>query len=175
MKNKIHKCNVPDNSQIYNALNGAYFHDSYQFSTIYTQRTALQIWIAHATKSPSWVNHLMTARNKIVSLLGLKDLGGLADQLDEKSADQYQVGDRIGIFTLLYLSDNEIILGDSDKHLDVKLSIHKPVEHSDVITISTLVHVHNLLGKVYMLFVKPMHQLIVPATIKNAEFSSSSD
>ena len=111
----------------------------------------------------------MTTRNKVVSLLGLKDLGKLAEKINEKSADEYQVGDRIGIFTLLFISDNEVILADSDKHLDVKLSVHKADNSSDVVTISTVVHVHNLLGKAYMLFVEPMHKLIVPATIKKAE------
>jgi hypothetical protein len=42
-------------------------------------------------------------------------------ETDKKLSD-YKVGDDVGIFTLLSVSQNEIILGDRDKHLDVKVS-----------------------------------------------------
>jgi len=177
MINRIDKTDVPDESQISKALINAYYQDAHQFSTTYKERTALQVWLAHASSTPAWINFLMAVRNKVVSLLGLKDLGNFADKLNEKSAEDYRVGDRIGIFTLLFLSENEVILGDSDKHLDVKISIYKEGKadkNSNLVTISTLVHVHNLLGKVYMLFVTPIHKVIVPATIRRAEFSVTS-
>ena len=169
MKKQITLCDVPTNSQLSTVLKDAYFYDAHQFSTRFSNKSALEIWLAHANATPAWINALMTTRNKVASLLGLKDLGKLADKINEKSADTYQVGDRVGIFTLLFLSDNEVILADSDKHLDVKLSVYKAGNHSDDVTISTVVHVHNFLGKAYMLFVEPMHKLIVPATIKKAE------
>ncbi|HEY8706862.1 MAG TPA: DUF2867 domain-containing protein [Burkholderiaceae bacterium] len=34
--------------------------------------------------------------------------------------------------------------------------------------VSTVVHIHNLLGRVYMLFVAPVHRLIVPAVLGRA-------
>ena len=111
----------------------------------------------------------MACRNNIVATLGLKHLRHLGGFDVKKPVNEYQVGDRVGIFTLLFLSDDEIILGDSDKHLDVKVSVHKGNNESGLVSISTVVHVHNFLGKLYMLFVKPMHQLIVPSSIKRAE------
>jgi len=177
MNNQIDKTDVPKDSQISQALVNVYYQDAHRFSTTYKERTALQVWLAHATSTPAWINFLMAVRNRVVSLLGLKDLGSFADKLNEKSVEEYRVGDRIGIFTLLFLSENEVILGDSDKHLDVKISIYKEGkagENSNLVTISTLVHVHNLLGKVYMLFVTPIHRVIVPATIRRAEFSVNS-
>ena len=48
------------------------------------------------------------------------------------------------------------------------LSIHRKdgVEaHSTVITVTTVVHVKNALGRLYMLPVKPMHRLIAPAVL----------
>lgn len=174
MNNQIDKTDVPEDSQISKALVNVYYQDAHRFSTTYKERSALQIWLAHATSTPAWMNFLMAVRNKVVSLLGLKDLGNFADKLNEKSAEEYRVGDRIGIFTLLFFSENEVILGDSDKHLDVKISVYKTGGNSDLVTISTLVHVHNLLGKVYMLFVAPIHRVIVPATIRRAEFSVTS-
>lgn len=170
MTYQIRKCDVPKGSKISETLNGSYYFDAYCFPNMHGDRTALQVWLDQVSSAPDWVNLLMSMRNNIVSVLGLKNLGSLGDIDSKKPLNNYRVGDRVGIFKLLSLSDNEIILGDSDKHLDVKLSVFRESTNSELITISTVVHVHNLLGRVYMLVVTPMHKLIVPSTIKRAEF-----
>ena len=169
----VKKVCVPINSEVFKTLSGSYYSDSYSFCSSKPGRVALQIWIDHASKIPSWVNFLMAGRNKIVSVFGLNNIGHLGDLDANKLLSEYQVGDRVGIFTLLFLSDNEIILGDSDKHLDVNVSVHTEVGKPHEVSISTVVHVHNFLGKLYMLFVKPMHKLIVPSSIKRAEGSDA--
>ncbi|MGY8872451.1 MAG: DUF2867 domain-containing protein [Pseudomonadales bacterium] len=165
----VEKSPIPKASTISKELSDSYFFDSYSFHTKQHTRKALQIWLDHASKTPRWVNFLMACRNKIVSSMGLKNIGHLGDFDIKKPIDEYRVGDSVGIFTLLFLSDNEIILSDSDKHLDVKVSVYKESSESRVISISTVVHVHNSLGKLYMVFVKPMHKLIVPSSIIRAE------
>ena len=154
----VKKICVPINSEIFKTLNGSYYSDSYSFCSRKENRVALQVWLDHASQIPAWVNFLMASRNKIVSMFGLKNIGHLGDLDVNKSIYEYQVGDRVGIFTLLYLSDSEIILGDSDKHLDVKLSVYTQREKTHLVSISTVVHVHNFLGKLYMLFVEPMYR-----------------
>ena len=111
----------------------------------------------------------MAVRNRVASVIGLRNLGQLASLDIEKRADDYQVGDRIGIFTLLSISEKEVILGDSDRHLDVKVSVYRQTKEARQIFISTVVHVHNVMGKVYMLVITPLHKLIVPSTINRAE------
>ena len=165
----VERSDLPLKSEIVKELPGSYFFDSYSFHSKQRTRKALHIWLDHASNTPAWVNFLMACRNNIVATLGLKHLGHLGGFDVKKPVNEYQVGDRVGIFTLLFLSDDEIILGDSDKHLDVKVSVHKGNNESGLVSISTVVHVHNFLGKLYMLFVKPMHQLIVPSSIKRAE------
>ncbi|HEY0587344.1 MAG TPA: DUF2867 domain-containing protein, partial [Pseudoduganella sp.] len=81
-----------------------------------------------------------------------------------KPASEYRVGDRAGIFSLLYLSEDEVLLGDSDKHLDVVLSVCKLPQ--GVVSVSTIVHVHNWLGRLYMLPVTPLHKIIVKTMLK---------
>jgi hypothetical protein len=51
--------------------------------------------------------------------------------LTERTASAYKPGDRIGIFTLFEATDDEVLLGDRDKHLDVVLSVHKRLLASD--------------------------------------------
>jgi len=165
----LEKSDIPTASVIYKALADCYFSDCYAFHTEQKARKSLQIWLDHVSKTPAWVNFLMACRNNIVSTMGLKNLGHLGAVDVNKSIDDYKVGDRVGIFTLHFLSENEIILVDSDKHLTVKVSVYKACNEADAIAISTVVHVHNFLGKLYMLLVKPMHQLIVPSSIRNAE------
>ena len=169
----IKKVSVPINSEVFKSLNGSYYSDSYSFCSSKEGRVALQVWLDHATQIPAWVNFLMASRNKIVLIFGLKNIGHLGDLEANKSINDYQVGDKVGIFTLLYLSDSEVILGDADKHLDVKVSVCIQRDKTHLVSISTVVHVHNFLGKLYMLFVKPMHKLIVPASIKRAEGSDA--
>jgi hypothetical protein len=169
----VKKVSVPINSEVFKTLNDSYYSDSYYFCSRKEYRVALQVWLDHVAKIPAWVNFLMASRNKIGSMFGLKDIGHLGDLDANKLINEYQVGDRVGIFTLLFLSDSEIILGDSDKHLDVKVSVYTQVDKGHLVSISTVVHVHNFLGKLYMLFVEPMHKLIVPSSIKRAEGSDA--
>ena len=171
----VKKAVIPTLSEIHKSVNKAHYSDCYHFYSDKKNRNALQIWLDQASRIPAWVNFLMDTRNTIVSLFGLKNLGRI-DTLDNtKSAEQYQVGDQVGIFTLLFISENEIILGDVDKHLTVKVSIHidnnnnEDETEGELISFSTVVHVHNLLGKVYMLFVAPIHKIIVPHSIIQAE------
>jgi hypothetical protein len=157
---------VPRSSDIGSQLQGADFFDCYEMPLEHAGSSALEIYIDAISKTPIWINFLMATRNRVVSLFGLKNLGHLGARRKTKPSSEYRVGDRIGIFTLLSLSYNEIILGDTDKHLDVKVSLCKLVlgKHESV-AVTTVVHIHNLLGRAYMLFVVPFHKLIVPAVL----------
>ncbi len=101
-------------------------------------------------------------------MVGLKNLGAF-DQIDmSKSEKDYKAGDRVGIFTLISNTFDEVLLGDKDKHLDVTLSVHRAVEDNAgvvVVTFTTVVHVHNLPGRLYMLVVAPMHRMIAPSVL----------
>lgn len=113
----------------------------------------------------------MALRNRVVQLFGLKNLGALGAFDPSKPESAYLPGDRVGIFTLIANSDNEVLLGDSDKHLDVILSVFKSSTASNgtqLLAITTVVHVHNLLGRIYMLPVTPLHKLIAPAVLSRA-------
>ncbi len=104
-------------------------------------------------------------RNKITSKIGLKDLGRFKQIDSNKKENEYVAGDRIGIFTLLQRTENELVIGDDDKHLNVTLSIYKN-EKTQVLTITTVVHIKNWLGRLYILPVIPAHRKIVPATLQ---------
>lgn len=158
---------IPQHTEIAQHLGGADFHDCYQIDIAPTSESALALYLKVVAATPRWVNTMMTLRNRIVRLVGLKNLGALGDTDGAKPASAYHVGDRVGIFSIVYLSQQEVILGDSDKHLKVEVSVCKL---PGKVAVSTVVHTRNALGRIYMLFVAPAHRRIVPATLRNARF-----
>ena len=154
----------PPGSQASQRLPGAYFHDCYRIAAPDADASALALYLHVVRHTPRWVNWLMALRNRAVGLFGLKNLGHLGALGVAKQAAEYRVGDRIGIFSLLYLSPEEVLLGDSDKHLDVVLSICKAPQGA--VSVTTVVHVHNWLGRLYMLPVAPLHKIIVRTMLK---------
>lgn len=159
---------MPSGSAIKGRLSGAYFYDCYVISIPGTTRTALGHFLIALASTPPWVTLLMASRNKIVRLFGVKDLGGFGPLNRSKPASAYVPGDRVGVFTLISNSPDDALLGDCDKHLDVVLSVYKHPVGQDgdrLVSVTTVVHVHNLLGRIYMLPVTPLHRLIAPAML----------
>ena len=73
------------------------------------------------------------------------------------------------MFTLFENTPDEALLGDHDRHLSVTLSVHRTPANADgavQVTVTTVVQVHNRLGRAYMLLVEPMHKLIAPTVLK---------
>lgn len=164
MQAKILPAPIPADSEIQRRLPGADFHDCYTLPLSDT-RSPLELYLHMLPRIPRWVNLMMSLRNAIVARLGLKNLGHFADFDPDKAPADYRVGDRVGIFSIVYLSEREIILGDNDKHLNVQLSLHRPPGGAQLSN-ATVVHIHNWLGRLYMFFVIPMHKLIVPAVLR---------
>ena len=164
---------VPPASEIARHLPGADFHDCHAVDVDTRNPSALSLYLDVVKHTPTWVGALMTLRNHAVGLVGLKNLGALDGVSPDKPASDYRVGDRIGIFTLYLLTDDEIILGDADKHLRVELSVYKLSDAlRPAVAVSTVVHIHNALGRIYMLFVTPLHKRIVPAILRRASITA---
>jgi hypothetical protein len=158
----------PPGSRIAALLPGADFHDAWCVPSAVAGRSALAHFVAAAQRTPRWVSLCMALRNRAAALVGLKNLGPLHALPAAQPAAAYQPGDRVGIFTLFDNTFDEVLLGDRDKHLDVVVGVHRrPLAGAagDLVTVTTVVHTHNLLGRLYMLPVKPMHRLIAPAVL----------
>ena len=117
-----------------------------------------------------WVNRLMQLRDALVGPLGLKTAqqlqGGPAPSMADKP-------DRIGIFRIYRKTANELVLGEDDSHLDFRLSVllePVPNTHGEdhQLTLSTVVHCHNRLGRAYIALIAPFHRAIVQAALRGA-------
>jgi len=170
----VHAIRVPQGTAIHAALPGAQFFDAYEVADSHPTRTALQAWLDGVARTPRWTQQLMALRNRLVRLVGLKDLGQLHDMHPTASgqvppdAGSYRVGDRVGIFLIRHLSDTEVVLGQDDRHLDVQvaLSKHRQGDAPATLVVSTVVHIHNALGHAYMAVVTPFHRRIVRAMLQ---------
>jgi hypothetical protein len=115
---------------------------------------------------PPWIGYLMTARDALVAGLGLKTAKRLASLGAQSGAG------RLGIFKIYSKSATEVILGEDDKHLDFRLSIlcsgpSSPGANRHLI-LSTVVHCHNRLGRLYILLIAPFHRWVVRSSLGGA-------
>lgn len=159
----------PPSSLVAEMVAGSDFHDAWSVQAAKPDLSALGQFLRAARATPRWVSACMSLRNRVVALFGLKNLGALEALHEGKAEDDYRPGDRVGIFTLLRNTPNEVLLGDHDKHLNVTVSVHTAHEPSSgacTVTVTTVVRVHNRLGRAYMVPVKPMHRIIAPAVLR---------
>jgi hypothetical protein len=110
---------------------------------------------------PVYVRFLLWLRDFLVKPLGLHTADEL-DEIEDKS-------EWLGFFRIYQCSENEIILGADDKHLDLRVSFLRTVsDNKTFLTVSTFVRLNNLLGKIYFGVIKYFHRIIVPDTMRNS-------
>lgn len=120
------------------------------------------------SSGPKWADTLLEIRNKIVKPFGLKTSDDINEKQKVSDSNRYELGSRHGIFKLLHKTENEIILGEDDKHLNFKVSLLlEPIHGADKrLSVTTAVKFNNMFGKLYFLPVKPFHKLIVRKTLE---------
>jgi hypothetical protein len=108
---------------------------------------------------PAWVERLTAVRDMIVAPFRLKTARHLAQVASREQAE------RVGIFRIYSRSGTEIVLGEDDRHLDFRVSV---LCTSHEVTVTTVVHCHNLLGRAYLFVIAPFHRLVVKASLRRA-------
>ncbi|MDR2918351.1 MAG: DUF2867 domain-containing protein [Tannerella sp.] len=150
MKKIIRLDRIPDNSMISDGFTRIDYYDTYQL-TKNTNQSIEQI-TEGIFNLPGWVNWLMILRNSIVRLFGLKT---------EKNRDK----DQEFYFTVIDRNENEIVMGEDDKHLNFRTSTMIDRDQS-FIYLTTLVQFHNKGGRFYFLVIKPFHQFLMRQLLK---------
>ncbi len=115
----------------------ANYWDAYEVQLASHPPSALHAYLEFATRTPKWIDALMTVRNATVRLLSLKDVGKLASVPPPSAATSLGVGDRVGIFTIRSVCEQELVLEIIDSHLDVVLSVYKHEGAAARLTVST--------------------------------------
>ncbi|OCP11170.1 MULTISPECIES: DUF2867 domain-containing protein [unclassified Ensifer] len=115
--------------------------------------TATQAAELSLGRSPRWVRDLLGLRNRVVSIIGLKSAAPKPGRLG-----------LVGAFPVLEKSDDEVVLGFDDKHLDFRIvvDVRAGSAVNQIVGVTTLIRRHNALGRIYLAAVMPFHKMIVP-------------
>ncbi len=163
----VRAVNVPSDSGIHEQVRKAHFWDAFEIDVDDAGRSALYWYLHLVSRTPGWIEVLMSIRNFGVGLIGLKDVGNLSNAPPPSEAEMLGVGARVGIFTIRALNEKEVLLEIVDTHLDVILSVYREDGPSPKVKVITTVSNHNMLGWLYMLPVAPLHKVIVRAILSN--------
>lgn len=109
---------------------------------------------------PVWARRLLRVRNVLMAPFKLKS-DGLTD--DNGAVDC------VDIFPVLDETKDRIVLGLDDRHLDFRIVVDR-FETKETIRLraTTLVHRHNVFGRIYIAVITPFHRMIVKSVLKNA-------
>lgn len=117
-------------------------------------------------QQPAWIRKLTNLRDMIVAGFGLKTTRALASLGNSAKAQ------RVGIFKIYSTCKDEIVVREDDKHLDFRVSVlcsgEPASESGGLLTLSTVVHCHNLLGHAYLFVIAPFHRMVVKASLRRA-------
>ncbi|TLP67870.1 DUF2867 domain-containing protein [Parasedimentitalea maritima] len=134
------KTQLPQHSLLHDYVQQGDFMDCYACATDLSVDQAA----ARAMEFPGWAKGLLRLRNILVAPLGLRS--------------EFPEGEKIGPFPIDQRTENEIILGLDDSHLNFRISILKDGTQAYC---ATWVHRNNWLGRAYLALIMPFHVLIV--------------
>jgi hypothetical protein len=127
---------LPRASSLWSQHQPGDFLDCYSVASTLSPRDAA----ARGLALPGWAKALLRLRNALVRPFGLKT--GEPDR---------------PIFPTCRETDDEIILGTDDRHLDFRIGL---IRQDGRIYMSTWVHPHNAFGRAYLTLIMPFHILI---------------
>ncbi len=137
-------------------LPGAQFIDAYRVTLAGPPLDARDAARRMFARPPAWVSRLLALRNAIVAPLGLKTGRETAGYTD-----------RISMFPVQSATNDRLVLGFEDKHLDFRVVVDVLATGGDsAVTATTLVRTHNLFGRSYLAVILPFHRLIVRASLE---------
>jgi hypothetical protein len=168
---RITEVPVPDGSKVRQAVGTVHFCDAYQAPLSRAGVSVEQAYRAVFGHRSGWADALMTIRGWLVAPFGLmhptKEIYQAAEESFRRSG--YQVGQRVGIFTIQSIEPNELIAGEDDRHLDFRVSVFKAAQRgAETVTVSTVVQINNTLGRLYLQLIKPFHRVIVRSMVQRA-------
>jgi hypothetical protein len=163
------ECEVPSDSLLSRELiERAYFVDAYRAPLRRSDLGIVDIFFGIFAHHPLWMKLLLIVRNKLALLVGL-EAPTASEILDVEIKDRYAVGEKIGVWPIFSLCEQEVVAGRDNRHMDFRLSVLKlPNNDGASVVVSTICTVHNFSGKLYLFFVLPFHRYGVRKLLANA-------
>lgn len=158
---------IPKESLFHTLVIQADYYDAYMGSFLSQKPIGLNDCVKRIFFGyPKWIDFLLDLRNILVKPFNLKT--GEAEDLHTPDQTELKKGATLTAFTVLELTDKEIILEMTDRHLDAWVSVLLLQVHNRYeVTLTTKVKVHNALGRIYFFIIKPFHRIIVCAMLRH--------
>lgn len=156
---------LPRSSRLLDHLDRPTWVDCWEAPVSRTDLSAVELHRAMMSAMPRWVDPAMRLRDGLVRLVGVRPVGVFARS---PSPPAPQPGERLGIFTVRAVAPDEIVMGDDDRHLDFRLAVHRYDQDGPKMVVAMALRTHNLLGRLYMVPVGPIHRHLVRAMLARA-------
>lgn len=137
---KVIVTDLPAESLLHERVGPKDFLDCYCVASDLSPRQAAEV----VTDFPGWARFLLVIRRVFTSPFGLSNDGPAAK-------------DKVGIFPVEIETDQELIAGFNDRHLNFRVSV---MSQNGRVFLATWVHPHNIGGRLYLMAILPFHILI---------------
>ncbi len=155
----------PRESRLVDLYSTATFIDAYAINLSGNASLDIDRMARGAVSNPStWFRLALKFRDRIMSMFGIKSYQEVGIRLVDRNADV------IGFMPVLSRSDDEIIMGERDRHLDFRVSLlvrQRPGLSPEIVA-TTIVSCHNLLGRAYLKIILPGHRIVMRASLQKA-------
>ncbi len=148
MASKVRKIALPQNSALHAFIKEGDFIDCFATKSDAPLRKAAETVAAF----PVWVQFMLKIRKLVTAPFGL---------MQEGPEDV----EKLGPFPIVSETENEIIAGFDDKHLNFRVSV---MSENGQLSLATWVHTHNLGGRVYLSAILPFHILVARDAVTRA-------
>jgi Protein of unknown function (DUF2867) len=162
---KAHAVPVPSDSVLAPLYVGADLLDAFAIQLPAGASGDLEVLARVAfERQAGWIRVLTWVRDAVMATVGVKSSRAIGAAA---AARGLQV---IGYLPLLSKSAAELVMGGDDRHLDFRAAImlRTGAAAGRALTVVTVVHCHNRLGRTYLAVIAPFHRTILRANLERA-------
>ena len=156
-KARVRRTTPPPESVVAGWYENASLLDSYSIDLSSSKQYSMRVLATRTVGDPpAWINALVAVRDAVVTPFGVKTSGEVRASRPDN--------ERVDFFPVQWESNDEIVLGEDDRHLDFRLSLLRRNSPTGTQLIATtVVHSHNAFGLTYLNVIRPFHHLLVRA------------
>ena len=154
-KARVRRTTPPPESVVAGWYENASQLDSYSIDLSSSKQDSMRVLATRTVGDPpAWIKALVTVRDAMVTPFGVKTSGEVRASRPDN--------ERVDFFPVQWEGNDEIVLGEDDRHLDFRLSLLRRNSPTGTQLIATtVVHSHNAFGLTYLNVIRPFHHLVV--------------
>ena len=162
---KAHAVPVPSDSVLAPRYVGANLLDAFAIRLPAGASNDLEVLTRIALeRQAGWIRALTSLRDMMMATVGVKSSRAIGAAAAARGLKV------IGYLPVLSKSAGELVMGGDDRHLDFRVGVQQRpgVPGGRELVVSTVVHCHNRLGRIYLAAIAPFHRTILQANLERA-------